>query len=1298
MQKMLYFVILSKKEKKGNEGKKKMRKLSKIFVVLLSIMLIASVFALNASAVEKTENGLKVEIITDKEDYQANEDIQVTVKVTNTNDYAVTNVSIESLLPDGMTLKQGHKLTNSIEELEANGELELSFVAVVKKEQESSSKEESSSQNESSQSSVSSEGGSQNPNTSNQGSDSSKNTVSSEKTTIVGTANTNNSQKGDKNGNSPSTGDNTPIVLLIITAVLSLLALVWTIALKKKKATKISMIVFGVLLSAQIFNIMGIRAVAEEISKINFNILKVISVSNLDYEIKANIAYEIYFESDFELIADVEYAFVSDEEEYVEFYTKPGITVESIDLLNSSTNEAVGMLLEDELNEGIYSARIAIPSDKETTMNYYAVFNHNGERKKSNIVNIRVVEDFPEDDYLKMEEVNDAISNLSSDSNFKNLSIDAQVVAMKNLLTELANEGTAKYPISLIRKNSIHYTNSTKTFSFEYFNGLPIIIVMDKKDHASETKRIGELMNEIGAESLDDLLNYRQNTMSNLRSFNSDSLNKNLSCVIMQDWDKKEVLDTKEKEWLLGGYRKFVEEWSTKGLETTLHENPIITDYKTLLRDKDLIVLALHGAYTETSHFFFWRKQSVWVVTEDITKIKDKEYKQDIKEKRVIKSYSKEEGKWKYAITAEFFNHYYKNNGLENSIVFMGNCVGFGVGESNTNTDYGLSSKLLNLGANAVIGFKNEVNLLYGGGILRTTVEKLLEGMTIKSALELAKEKHGNDGNEFLEIYPQHKKQISESFPAAYPILHGNQDKKLIKTPETDFAGGNGSEENPYQVATAEQLDNVRNDLTAYYIQIADIDLSEYSSWEPIGNGETNDDFFSGVYDGQGYTIKNMSIKNDVGEYVGLFGVVDKTVKTVKIKNINMLDVNIDIISNYLLQYVGSVIGENYGDNNNFLLENCHVKGRLTVNRKNPTNEGCFYAGGVVGNGRVYNCSSDMEIAISASDDHHASIYVGGVIGAGNAHKSINHGNIVVSGVNVKSNIGGIIGGGGTRNCINYGSVRGEHANLGGIVGIGSSENCINYGEVTGKAVNAGGIVGWLNDTVSDCVNYANVTTFTDDDKQSSSIAGGIAGHGGAFLNGKIINCYNLSEKIFSTEPSGANRIVSVGARITNSYSIDNTKVNGNIPTDYIGKNSRNGASMTAEEIQTAIQYILTELNLPNKKINTGISVLEALSKKATSSTASSETESSVTSDTEQSENLTASTDKKDKPVPTPEISTERSSEIEKGSSEKEQNSIEDKSSSISIPENSNEESTNTSESSNIPDERKNVTSLPIEE
>ena len=80
-------------------------------------------------------------------------------------------------------------------------------------------------------------------------------------------------------------------------------------------------------------------------------------------------------------------------------------------------------------------------------------------------------------------------------------------------------------------------------------------------------------------------------------------------------------------------------------------------------------------------------------------------------------------------------------------------------------------------------------------------------------------------------------------------------------------------------VYTAEDLDNIRNDLTGSYILMEDIDLSGYESWKPIG---TETDPFIGALDGNGHVIRNMHI-DFTGEeykvsglryYLGLFGYI----------------------------------------------------------------------------------------------------------------------------------------------------------------------------------------------------------------------------------------------------------------------------------------------------------------------------------------------------------------------------------------------------------------------------------------
>ncbi len=83
----------------------------------------------------------------------------------------------------------------------------------------------------------------------------------------------------------------------------------------------------------------------------------------------------------------------------------------------------------------------------------------------------------------------------------------------------------------------------------------------------------------------------------------------------------------------------------------------------------------------------------------------------------------------------------------------------------------------------------------------------------------------------------------------------------------TSFAGGSGTEADPYEVATASQLAKIAADANSsadgdvcsgvYYELTADIDLAGHD-WVPIANAITK--YFSGKIDGNGHIIKNMTI------------------------------------------------------------------------------------------------------------------------------------------------------------------------------------------------------------------------------------------------------------------------------------------------------------------------------------------------------------------------------------------------------------------------------------------------------
>ena len=86
------------------------------------------------------------------------------------------------------------------------------------------------------------------------------------------------------------------------------------------------------------------------------------------------------------------------------------------------------------------------------------------------------------------------------------------------------------------------------------------------------------------------------------------------------------------------------------------------------------------------------------------------------------------------------------------------------------------------------------------------------------------------------------------------------------------YAGtGLGTSENPYKVASCEQLQDIQNDLSAYYIQTGNIDCSDSVDWN-TGAGFSPIVDFAGSYDGQGYAINDLFIEHNDTGLTGLFG------------------------------------------------------------------------------------------------------------------------------------------------------------------------------------------------------------------------------------------------------------------------------------------------------------------------------------------------------------------------------------------------------------------------------------------
>ena len=100
-----------------------------------------------------------------------------------------------------------------------------------------------------------------------------------------------------------------------------------------------------------------------------------------------------------------------------------------------------------------------------------------------------------------------------------------------------------------------------------------------------------------------------------------------------------------------------------------------------------------------------------------------------------------------------------------------------------------------------------------------------------------------------------------------------------------EFAGGTGTETDPYQIATAEQLAKLSKDVSGgsnyqgkFFQLTENIDLSSHR-WTPIGiwkwklDGSTTNESFQGFLDGNHKTISGLVVDESIDKNAaGLFG------------------------------------------------------------------------------------------------------------------------------------------------------------------------------------------------------------------------------------------------------------------------------------------------------------------------------------------------------------------------------------------------------------------------------------------
>ncbi len=308
---------------------------------------------------------------------------------------------------------------------------------------------------------------------------------------------------------------------------------------------------------------------------------------------------------------------------------------------------------------------------------------------------------------------------------------------------------------NLVINNSLKYVESTGKFNFKYSNGMDGFIEIKNTDNHSKTNML----------SLADNINL--------------SSKQRLETSFC-DTSAKTTLYKPHLFWGFAWYDEpdstsdiFYKEYTKLGLKTELENHPSIQDYKNNLRDKEIILIEHHGTVLD-----LFSKRIYTVSSGDrATKEKTKLYEYDIKNKLIYKEIGSD-GKPVYLITPQFFEHYYKDNGLKDSVIILSVCNSFGRGDDDIN--YSMSSAFINSGASCVIGYHNSTNVNYAQFIAYYFINNMIKGDDAGSAFNFSVEKTGKNDHEFwANYYPDEKPLEIGAMGVAYPVFAGDTEKKL---------------------------------------------------------------------------------------------------------------------------------------------------------------------------------------------------------------------------------------------------------------------------------------------------------------------------------------------------------------------------------------------------------------------------------------------------------------------------------------------------------------------------------------
>ena len=259
----------------------------------------------------------------------------------------------------------------------------------------------------------------------------------------------------------------------------------------------------------------------------------------------------------------------------------------------------------------------------------------------------------------------------------------------------------------------------------------------------------------------------------------------------------------------------------------------------------------------------------------------------------------------------------------------------------------------------------------YAGEDLRMTIDAAGHGVTVMNGQQTADfEAYAYDSGEKDDgegIYVAYSNTEYEAEAAPYALTVNDAGETVLTLTADDgtiswVKQDGGTAEEAIEIATADALAAINDNLSGSYVLTADIDLSGVE-WTPIGayapSGESEeeqeipaaDHAFTGTFDGRGHTISNLTVNQPEGWAQGLFGCI---------ANADVGNFTLDNASVDGTVMVSDAVGYAYCST---VHDIALLNGKVTAHSGEMSGEGMY--GGIVGAGMgsmISGCAAQADI------------------------------------------------------------------------------------------------------------------------------------------------------------------------------------------------------------------------------------------------------------------------------------------------------------------------------------------------